>query len=462
MLKVLLSVSLLLVSSQMFSQIISFESSKVLFDHPGSTNSGLYYPFIPLDYNDDGFTDFIGATFSDQFIFKGNVDNTFDKINIYQGFAHMPLKVMDFDKDGDEDVIMERYINFYQSGDNFTFFNPGINFQETIIEAADFNNDGLNDLLTHKSVSFENDELIIHYNQGNNIFQPTVIYNSYDYGDVAIGDIDNDGDLDLAVTLEFEDVPVVILKNQNGVFTEQKVAHKFDIGRTGLKLIDIDLDNDLDIITLGSFDDIYILENKNNFTNENTIVKIKQTDIVYFNIGDLNNDNKPDIVTLTSTTQGFNINIIEGRGGFDFKTPVKLETFKGSGFFGYPNYNYIVNNLSLYDMDSDGKTDIIYTDGFGTPNQIKWLKNKSTTVSSNEILPSESFFVFPNPTQNYLEIKSISENVDDLEYRITSACGKNLFIKKSNHQKIDVSDLTPGVYFITSPELKVSHRFVKI
>lgn len=463
MLKVLLSVSLLLASSPMFSQIISFESSKVLFDHPGSTNSGLSNPFIPLDYNDDGITDFIGATFNDQFLYKGLDNSNFNQLVIHPGYNDNPLKVMDFDIDGDHDIIMEGHIKLYDKDDNYVILKPNINYDETIIEAADFNNDGLTDILIQIKIPFENDQVIIRFNLGNNQFgQPIVIHNKYDYTDISVGDIDNDGDIDIAAILEFEDIPIVILFNQNGTFTERELKHKFEISRTTIKLHDLDGDNDLDIITSGIFDDIILLQNVNNYTNENTVIKIKQFDIIYFNISDLNNDNKIDIVTLTSSTQGFNINFIEGKGGFDFKTPVKIETFKGSDFFGYPNFNYVVNNLSLYDLDSDGKTDIIYTDGFGTPNQVKWLKNKSTTVSSNEILPSESFFVFPNPSQNYLEIKSVSEKVGDMDYRITSACGKNFFIKKSNHQKIDISDLVPGVYFITSTELATSLRFVKI
>ncbi|HMR87906.1 MAG TPA: FG-GAP-like repeat-containing protein [Saprospiraceae bacterium] len=460
--KVLLFFTLLLLSTNMFSQNISFESSKILFEHPRPANTGLNYPFIPLDYNSDGLTDFIGATFNDQFIYKGIENNSFEQIDIYQGFAHNPLKVMDFDKDGFEDIIMERYINIYKSVDSFLFFNPDINFQETIIEVADFNNDGLNDILTQKELTFENDQLIIHYNQGNNVFMAEVIYNKYDYADVALGDIDNDGDIDIAVILSFEDIPIVILYNQNSLFEDREVAQRFDIGRTTIKLHDLDDDDDLDIIVSGSFDDIFILENVNNFTNEDNVVTVRQSNIEYFNVADINNDDKLDIMMLSSDFLGFNISYMEGEGGFDFKLPEEIETFSKLDFFGYPNYNYVVNNLSLYDFDSDGFLDIIYTDGFGLPNQIKWLKNASATSSlSHDSAALKSISIFPNPSQDYLEIKS-SYNINNLNFEILSICGESILSHQLIDSKIDISDLKEGIYFIKFGELNLVERFAKI
>lgn len=457
--KVLLSFVLWLLSTNLFSQNISFESSKTLFEHPRPANSGLNYPFLPLDYNSDGLTDFIGATFNDQFMYKGIENNSFEQIDIYQGFAHTPLKVMDFDKDGFDDIIMERYINIYQSNDSFLFFNPNINFQETIIEVGDFNNDGLNDILTQKELTFENDQLIIHYNQGNNVFKAEVIYNKYDYADVALGDIDKDGDIDIAVILEFEDIPIVILYNQNSIFEAREVAHKFDIGRTTIKLHDLDEDDDLDIIVSGSFDDIFILENVNNFTNENNLITVRQSNIVYFNVADINNDDKLDIIMLSSDFLGFNISYRIGEGGFDFKSPVEVENFSKVDAFGYPNFNYVVNNLSLYDFDSDGFLDIIYTDGFGLPNQVKWLKNASTTSSlSNEFASLKSISITPNPAQDYLEIKS-NYNINNLNFEILSICGESILSNQLIDSSIDISGLKAGIYFIKFDELNLVERF---
>lgn len=446
----------------LYAQDINFSNSEILFEHPRPSDSGLGYPFIPFDYNSDNFADFIGGTFNGQFLYKGIGETEFEQLDIFQGLSDLPLKVTDFDNDGDMDVIMQNYINIYETADSFSFLLPNINFQETIVEVADFNNDGLTDLLTQKNVIFENDELIIHYNQGDNQFNAEVIYNEYDYADLDIGDIDNDGDIDIAVILEFEDVPIVILYNQDSEFIEQEIPHQFNIGRPNLKLLDLDMDDDLDIVTAGTFDDIYILENSDGYTQDMSTIKVFHSDIVYFNMADLNNDGNLEIVTITDSFSGFKMNVIKGNGGFDFDNPIEIEAFTGSDFFGFPNFNYVANNLTFHDIDNDNLLDIVYTDGFGSPNQIYWLKNNSTITSTNAPESSlKHISIFPNPVNTQITISS-DFSLDKSHFEIISSCGKVVHRIQANGDQIDVSQLASGVYFLQSRDLNLFERFVKL
>lgn len=442
------------------AQQISFEASEILFDHPSSSNAGLGYPFIPLDYNDDGLTDFIGATFNDQYIYKGIASDQFEQIDIYQGFSHNPLKVMDFDNDGDMDVIMERYINLYESADSFTFFNPDINFQEDIVEVADFDNNGLNDLLTHKSITFANDELIIHYAQVGGGFTSEVIYGEFDYGDIEVGDIDGNGDIDILALLEFATNEAVILFNSSTSFTPSFVPVSFSSTRSTIKLADFDGDSDLDIITLGSFDNVYIVENTDNFQTANSTQIISVADADYFNVADLDLDGDVDVLVAANNSTNFTLYSIENKGDLNFDAAVEVEMFAGASSLFFPNFNYVSNNLSLYDFDGDGKKDIIYNDGYGD-NQIFYLKNTST-ITSDENLSVEkdlAISIFPNPVEDQLIIEV--ENISDFSsYEIFTISGKKMEEGNLNGEFINVSSLKSGMYILSLDQLN-SIKFIK-
>lgn len=448
-----------LTTSFLASAQISFDASTVLFDHPRMEDTGLNYPCIPLDYNNDGLVDFVGATFNDQFLFKGEAGGTFEQLDIYQGFSHSPLQVMDFDNDGDMDMIMERYINIYVSADSFFFLNPDVHFLEDIVEVADFNNDGFNDLLTHKKITFENDEINIHYNQGDNTFVPETIYEEYDYGDIEVADIDGDGNLDILALLVFTDPVAVILSNTSTAFTPTLLNHQFDPTRSTIKLVDLDGDNDLDILTAGTFDNLFVLENTDNFVTDNSTQMISLSDITYFNIGDLDDDGDMDIVTVSIEENKTTIRSVENQGNLTFGTSNDIEEFAGSGFFGYPNFNYVVNNLSLYDVDGDTKLDIVYTDGFGEPNQIKMMKNTTTVTSNNNLLRNDKVSIFPNPTKNEFLIEGINLP-QEFRFEIFSIMGSKVKEGISNSNIIQVNDLQSGIYTIRIDQSQIA-KFVK-
>ncbi|MFK8007408.1 MAG: T9SS type A sorting domain-containing protein [Saprospiraceae bacterium] len=442
------------------SQQISFEASVALFDHPSSPYAGFSNPFIPFDYNSDGLVDFIGATFNDQYVYKGIASDQFEQIDIYQGFSHKPLKVMDFDNDGDMDVIMERYINLYESADSFTFFNPNINFQEDIVEVADFDNNGLNDLLTHKSITFANDELIIHYGQVGGGFMSEVIYSEFDYGDVEVADIDGNGDLDILVMLEFATNEAVILSNSDTTFTPAFIPLFFNSSHTTAKLADLDGDLDLDLIALGSFDDVYIVENTDNFVTANSFQQLQLIDADFLSIADMDLDGDIDIIVSANNSSNSTLFSIENKGALNFDAALEIEMFGEPNSTTSGSPNYVSNNLNLYDFDGDGKKDLIYVDGRHS-NQVVYYKNISTITDINNVTSKDDFIisVFPNPVNDRLKIEV--ENIDDFSnYEIFTVSGKKMKEEKLDGAFINVSSLQPGIYFLSLDQSN-SIRFIK-
>lgn len=90
-------------------------------------------------------------------------------------------------------------------------------------------------------------------------------------------------------------------------------------------------------------------------------------------------------------------------------------------------------------------------------------------VSTNEIESIRSFSLFPNPTQNWLNLSIESEKIDTYTLEIISTNGqvifeKNISLQNSDQLKVDLSEYAKGVYFlkIKNTEGQIVRRFVKI
>lgn len=452
------SLFLALMVFQLNAQQLTFESSRELFLHPRE-EAGFGYPFIPFDYNTDTLVDFIGATFNDQFVYKGLADSTYEVLDIYQGLSQVPVKVMDFDKDGDDDVIMERYINLYAEQDSFTFFNPEISFQEEIVEVADFDGNGLNDLLTIKSETFANGTVIIHFQEEDGTFTLVPLQNDYDYAAVDIGDIDNDDDLDILVMLQFENAPAVIFINQgersfSAADLESPydfIGFPIDLSGKSIDLEDLDEDGDLDLITHDGLDLVYIFENVDTFQTMSTYYEEFAFDIQFTRMADMDNDGDLDMLALTSQNDKFQVKYAINQGGFDFTSLREIYSFPSRSIFGVPNPNYLKNHLLTYDFDHDGKLDIILTDGFSDQTKVLLFRNATeiTTGVFDRGLETLPLAIFPNPASQQIHIpSSIELPIDGLNYFIISADGRVLDNGEFNGEDVDISSLSPGSYHL--------------
>lgn len=441
---------------QLNAQQLTFESSRELFLHP-RVEAGFSYPFLPFDYNSDSLVDFIGSTFNDQFVYKGQADSTYEVLDIYQGQSQSPLKVMDFDKDGDDDVIMERYINLYAEQDSFTFFDPEISFQEEIVEVADFDGNGLNDLLTKKTETFANGTVIIHFQEEDGSFTSVPLQNDYKYGAIDIGDIDNDDDLDILVMLQFESAPAVIFINQgernfSAADLEAPIDFiGFPISLTGrsIDLEDLDEDGDLDLITHDDFDIIYIFENVDTFQTMTSYYEEYAFDILFTRMADMDNDGDLDMLALTNQNDNFQVKYAINQGDFDFTSLREIYSFPSHSLFGVPNPNYLKNNLLAYDFDHDGKLDIILTDGFSDQSRVLLFRNTTeiTTGVFDRGLETLPLTVFPNPASRQLHVpSSIQIQFGTLNYFIIAADGRVMDKGSLKEDGVDISNLSPGSY----------------
>jgi len=348
-------------------------------------------------------------------------------------------------------IIAQYDIGIRQS-DN-TYIESDVSVSGVIIEAADFNNDGLIDLVTQRNENnmFADQELLMHYNQGDDTFVSEIISTGLDYGDIDFGDIDGDGDLDIVALDYLEDLPLLVLTNDGSSFSTQRTNHFPLLSNSNIYLVDMDNDNDLDIIMNDRSSGLWIIENKEDFLLGDQLIYYDTPQINYFKHADLNNDGNEDIIFWGGNApSSINIYVLEGKGNLDFEERVVIGSFERPAGLSYPNNNYTANNISIIDFDNDSKLDIIYTDGYNDPNQLTLLTNNSTISSTiNPNQTPHAITVFPNPTSKYLFVTSNSSiDLENTEYSIMSPNGQVVQEGEIIDGLISVQGLAKGEYFL--------------
>lgn len=232
------------------------------------------------------------------------------------------LQVADIDGDGDPDFVtksrtntMSWYENLGNSG-NFSP-NPNVIVESLIgfhtIHTADMDGDGDLDIVSNtarqsdyfKIVWFENLNGTGNFSDfrelyTKNLYPPQSSLSSL----IQLGDIDSDGDNDIAFVFKNE---LAWLENQNGVFVERDVFASF--GCLSLNLVDLDQDNDLDLLYgydsrqskgLVWFENI---DGKGAFDNINDTHQILSSDIENLEfrntaVKDIDGDNDLDVISI--------------------------------------------------------------------------------------------------------------------------------------------------------------------
>ncbi|MEZ6048628.1 MAG: FG-GAP-like repeat-containing protein [Planctomycetaceae bacterium] len=252
---------------------------------------------------------------------------------------------------------------------------------------ADLNGDSFLDIAIQTDNYGEtNGSLHIWLNDGTGQFsiKPEAITLLAPY-DLVAGDFDGDGDMDLAYTEDSYptnesnsmNAYVGILFNDGDAnFTGVYAAEAYNFPT--LKVGDIDNDGDLDMISVSymrnyaitlPYDDYYIAHNilindgEGHFTRSNNYVRTAYTEDL--ELADIDNDGDLDFIFAGSYRETYpdsfdnNVWLNDGQGIFE---PAEHQFYAESG-----ELNYYMHNIAVGDLDNDGTLDaVVNSDTFGT------------------------------------------------------------------------------------------------
>ncbi|MCF3933165.1 FG-GAP-like repeat-containing protein [Acuticoccus sp. M5D2P5] len=260
------------------------------------------------------------------------------------------VAVVDFDGDGDEDILASAY----SDGTIVWFENEEGRFAgaDTLasgfaapidLEAADFDGDGDIDIV---GASYSGDSITVFTNDGNGNLTENQIGTIDGPRDIALADFDGDGDLDIVAAGYNDDTVVVYDNNGDGTFAEGEVLGTVD-GPTRLNVVDLNQDGRADIIASGYVDDtLHYFENTGEGFAEG--VAIASVDGPRGTaVADVDGDGDLDIVASEYT--GDRLVLFKNNGD---------ETFDGGTVIGTPDGP---ESLVFEDVDGDGDPDLLVT-----------------------------------------------------------------------------------------------------
>ena len=397
------------------------------------------------DYDNDGdldlaFTGFSSLVAERSFIYRNDngimtaVDSSIIKV------ANGSVNWADFDNDGDQDLILNGQNNgsllceLYRN-DNQTFvaMNPGFVRVLGIQKWLDVDNDGFQDVVFSGVMdSLWVDTTIIYRNNGNSTFSyfPSNLPPLTTTG-MEIADCNNDSLPDIFIVATAPGgmpVSALFTNNGNGNFTMDTTSF-MQIFAGAVKWGDAENDGDMDLLYDGILIDnsaytlIYLNDGSGNFIEQST---------------NLPGTGEPGSVDWAD---------IDNDGDLDVLLSEYLFRNDGNGLFNdispWAAHSYYAIPAMFMDYDLDGDADIFMLSFFGISNSNIFRNELVTGISG--ISSFTNLSVYPNPSNG---VFSISTDFDQIKScRLFSLDGKMIqSFHVSNFSKVDIGDLSPGVY----------------
>lgn len=398
----------------MFSFVVqtaSLSTPVAYIDHTVTTALDYVTKINLVDLDKDGDLDIVSSSVNDDTIawFENNgdpVNPVFTKNTItLTANAATSVVVADLDNDGDLDVVssssQDDTVAWYENDGNADPTFTKIIITTTadwafLVAVGDLDNDGDLDIISGSQSDltlawFEND------GASDPSFSQNVISTTVSgIHDIAVGDLDNDGDLDMLVALRYSNTVSWYENNgapnptfNNNIITTNAMTVK------AVSLGDLDNDGDLDVLSTSTADNTiawYENDGATNPTFTKTVISSTVSDLLTVNVGDVDGDGDLDVLVANVNTFDY----YENDGASDPTFTNVLITSNSNS----------ASSIVGGDMDNDGDLDIVvgkFSD------RISWYEAFDPTLSTANPSLEEHFVIYPNPVKDKLTIQSKSD-----------------------------------------------------
>jgi hypothetical protein len=340
------------------------------------------------DFSDDNILDIAVANYgtASMGVLLGYGNGSFeDQTTVFTSYGFNPYAFAtgDFNADNQSDVAVANYdynyVDIIVKYKNYSFSSPttypttGLGSNPESIAIADINNDSWLDIVV---ANYWTDNVGVFLGYGSGTFSSQTTYSTVSGSgpcSVAIGDFNNDGQLDIAVANYYTNNLGIFLGYGDGTFSSQTTFSTGARSHPGAVAVgDFNNDNRLDVAvanygtnTVG----VFLGYGTGRFSTQATYSTGKSSGVYSITTGDFNNDNRLDIAVANYGTN--NVGVFLGYGNGTFSSQTTYSTGKGSGPV----------SITTGDFNNDNQLDVAVTNS-GTNNVGIFLGYHNGTFSS--------------------------------------------------------------------------------